>query len=99
MLKFTRLVLALLEFFTNFLGFLCCVGPEELYGFYSQSKSVINQANLCSKFVKARRVEGEEMSQEPAGITYPCQPVLPQGWDYHQNLALKYYLVLPHYFH
>lgn len=79
MLKFPRLVLTLLEFFTNFLGFSCCVGPEELHGFYSQSKSVINQANLCSKFVKPRSVEGEKISQEPAGITPVSQFSLKSG--------------------
>ncbi|KAF2981936.1 hypothetical protein EK904_011890 [Melospiza melodia maxima] len=36
-------------------------GPEELYGFYSQSKSELNQANLYSKFVKPRSVGGSRL--------------------------------------
>lgn len=52
----------------------------------------MNQANLCSKFMKPGSVEGEEISQELAGIVYPCQPAFPQEWGCHRNNCL----ILPH---
>lgn len=40
---------------------------------------------ICHLWNPEKRVEGEEISQEPATIAYPCQLVFPQEWGCQQE--------------